>query len=88
MFVEGVRESGGAAVRGVPGVLVSPLGIGLSLDRIDNADGVFDAPAPPLPSLFIGTPPTAACAQPEPEFVAFELPTFFICARTWDRCRS
>lgn len=90
VFVDGVRESDGAAVLGVPGVLASPLGIGLSLGRTDRADGVLEAPEPPLPSRFIGTPPAAGCALPGPEVVAvvFELPTFFICARTCDRCRS
>jgi hypothetical protein len=70
--------------------------MGLSRGRIDNAEGALEAdkrsvhayytasmyqPAdPPLPSLFIGIPPTAVCELPEPDAVAavFDPPTFFM----------
>lgn len=52
---DGVLDSSVGLIAGVPGGPISPLGTGLSLDRIDNAEGAL---GPPLPSLFIGMPPT------------------------------
>jgi hypothetical protein len=45
VFVDGVRDSGGILTSlGVPGLLASPLGIGLSFcDLMDSEDGALDA---------------------------------------------
>jgi hypothetical protein len=60
----------------VPAPLISPcLGIGLSLaERIESCDGAREAP--PLPSLFIATPPGVGVDAFE------EAPTLRICSRT------
>lgn len=88
VFVDGVRESTGAAVLGVPGILASARGKGLSLDRTESEEGARDAP--PLPSLFIAIPPRAGCwlAVPASGTGAFELRSLFICALTFLKCRS
>jgi hypothetical protein len=79
----------------VPGAASSPLGIGLSRDRIDSEDGALDAPTPPLPSLFIGIPPTApgvgcwlAIPPPCADAGTFDVLSLFICALTCWKCRS
>jgi hypothetical protein len=45
VFVEGVRESGGIVpILGVPGLLVSPFEVGVSLcERIERAEGAREA---------------------------------------------
>ena len=63
------------AALGVPGTLLSARGTGLSLDLSDRAEGALEAvivsqpcpsdqrgnSPPPLPSLFMGTPPATGC---------------------------
>ena len=79
----------------LPGVMTSPRGIGLSLGREDKADGALEAspmvreiletgikyrpPDPPLPALFIGSPPIVVCVLSKlNEVCAVAPPTFFI----------
>lgn len=88
---EGVRDSSGRT-DGVPGA-ASPRGTGLSLDRIDSEDGALEAAPPPLPNLFMGTPPTVGVcwpvgAAPWTGVGAFVVRSLVICALTCWKCRS